>query len=105
MPIRSIKQQPGDPDDASSSVTEIPFHSRPPLHVLDDQSVGPEATEDRGGVAGSDAEQTRDRIDGQGRVLGQEGVDPGVSSRNGINTTLELSAIADCNRVLRSGSG
>lgn len=105
IPIRSIKQQPGDSDEASNPVTEIPFRFRPPLHVLDDQSVGPEATEDRGGVAGADTEQTRARIDGQGRVLGQEGVDLGVSSRNGINTTLELSAIADCNRVLRSGSG
>ena len=31
IPIRSIKQEPGDADDARGQVTQIPFRPRPPL--------------------------------------------------------------------------
>ena len=75
IPIRSIKQEPGDADDASGQVTQIPFRPRPPLRVFDNQSVATETAEDRGGVTGADPEQASGRVDGQGRVLGEERVD------------------------------
>jgi hypothetical protein len=63
IPFGSLEQHAGDADDSSCVVAEILFRFGPSVGVFDDESVAPEAGENRGRVPGADTKKPCSRFD------------------------------------------
>ena len=75
IPACSIQEETSNPNNSRGPVTEVLFRPSPPVSMLNNQSVRAETAKDCSGLPGAYSEQTSGRIDREGGVLGQEGID------------------------------
>ncbi len=75
IPLRPGQQCSKHVDLQGRLVPEIPLRPRPTIPVHNQELVTAETAQDRGGVPGGDTQEASGGVNGEGRVLAQEGVE------------------------------